>query len=122
MVPNPASFQPDPHALARKYLEHGEVATAMDEASVVGLLAMYANDHATRAAYISLLAVRDEYRSFGIGHALVQDAVVLARQLGMTAIELNVMVDNARALAFYQRLGFFSTSHDGVKLRMRKQL
>jgi len=47
----------------------------------------------------------ERYRT-GVGRALMDAAVALLRERGLTPIRLWALVDNARALAFYHRYGF----------------
>jgi ribosomal protein S18 acetylase RimI-like enzyme len=50
--------------------------------------------------------VRDAYRGTGLARELVARARTRARECGCAEIGLDVDVDNARALAFYEKLGF----------------
>jgi RimJ/RimL family protein N-acetyltransferase len=54
------------------------------------------------------------YRGQGIGARLMETAIALAWQRGLSRIELTVREDNLRAKALYERLGF---EHEGVKRR-----
>lgn len=52
------------------------------------------------------LTVRNAYRSMGIGSQLIHYSEELARRLSKHAIGLGVAVENTRAMALYQRLGY----------------
>ena len=53
------------------------------------------------------MAVRDDYAGRGVGTALMTAMIEQAdRWLGLTRLELNVFVDNVRAIALYERFGF----------------
>jgi GNAT superfamily N-acetyltransferase len=52
------------------------------------------------------LYVREAARRMGLGRALVNAAIELARARGCRRIELDVNEDNAAALALYQSCGF----------------
>ncbi len=56
--------------------------------------------------FISQLGVKDEFRSCGIGTALIQHQIGLARNMGLRACMLDVAMTNPRAQALYERLGF----------------
>lgn len=56
--------------------------------------------------YVSILAVEGAYRSRGIGTQLMAHAEAQAIAAGDMAICLDVEIDNVRALAFYERLGY----------------
>ena len=76
--------------------------------------------------WVSLLYLRPEYRSRGLGVQLLGRAVAKYRRLGRRAIRLNVASDNPHALAFYQANGFKELSRaPGAKaelLLMEKSL
>lgn len=57
-------------------------------------------------AYLSTLAVSPDERGSGFAHEMMSDAIELLKQQGVLRVELMVEADNARALAFYRKLGF----------------
>jgi putative acetyltransferase len=73
------------------------VVIAEIKTSMVGFVTI---DAATR--YLDQLVVAPEYWGSGIGLALVSEA----KRLSPTGVDLDVNVDNARALAFYDKCGF----------------
>lgn len=53
------------------------------------------------------MAVRDDWQGKGVGTALMQAALDLADNwLGLRRLELDVHVDNERAIALYRKFGF----------------
>jgi ribosomal protein S18 acetylase RimI-like enzyme len=52
------------------------------------------------------LYVLERYRGTGLARALVDRARTRARESGCTELTLEVDVDNDRALAFYEKIGF----------------
>jgi ribosomal protein S18 acetylase RimI-like enzyme len=56
--------------------------------------------------YIANFAVRADMRSHNIGTSLLLRQQSVAKQLGRTSCALDVSVDNPRAQALYERLGF----------------
>jgi ribosomal protein S18 acetylase RimI-like enzyme len=60
--------------------------------------------------YVSILAVVPEHRSEGIGTKLLRHAEARARLSGDQTICLDVEIDNARAIAFYERNGFHTVT------------
>lgn len=56
--------------------------------------------------FISNIAVLPAYQGQGIGSQLLHDAEQTARAQGFAEIALTVDVDNARALALYERTGY----------------
>jgi GNAT superfamily N-acetyltransferase len=68
-------------------------------------------------AQIEAVAVASASRGQGIGAAMMHFAIAEARRLGCTRMQLTSQKRRARALAFYERLGFERT-HEGMKLRL----
>ena len=86
---------------------HGALAFDGDEA--VGLINCFAG-FSTFAAKPLLnihdIVTRDDRRGQGIGQALLHWAEQRARQLGCCKLTLEVLSNNTRALAAYERAGF----------------
>ena len=86
---------------------HGALAFAGDEA--VGLINCFAG-FSTFAAKPLLnihdIVTRDDRRGQGIGQVLLQWAEQRARQLGCCKLTLEVLSNNTRAMAAYERAGF----------------
>lgn len=65
-------------------------------------------------ALVESVRVRDDLRGLGVGAALMQHAMVLARQAGCGLMQLTTDKRRHRAHDFYRRLGF-DASHEGMK-------
>ncbi|KQV78370.1 GNAT family N-acetyltransferase [Rhizobacter sp. Root1221] len=61
---------------------------------------------ASHVAYLGSLAVAPKFQGLGVARAMVTEAIEELRSSGAKRVELIVESDNARALAFYARLGF----------------
>jgi ribosomal-protein-alanine N-acetyltransferase len=91
-----------------------DIATLFDGPGVFGFLVSEADRPAgmilcrvvLEDAEVLTLAVDPAMRSRGVGRALVQASVEAAATAGATAVFLEVAVDNAPALALYDRAGF----------------
>ncbi len=59
-----------------------------------------------RRGEIADLIIRPEWRDQGIGTALINRLIQIAREQGFTEIEIGVAESNIRALGLYLRLGF----------------
>ena len=59
-----------------------------------------------RYGYVDSIAVLEDYRGQGIGHALMATGHAWARELGATEMELVVWEFNRPAQAFYASLGY----------------
>jgi RimJ/RimL family protein N-acetyltransferase len=91
------------HLLRRQEQEHcfWLVITADDNIIGNGQLVIYST-----SAECANLFVIPEYRGQGIGTALIELLTAVARHLNITNLEIGVSIDNPRAQALYQRLGF----------------
>lgn len=67
-------------------------------------------------AQIEGVRVDSELRGSGVGRALIEHAIALAREQGCVLVQLTTDKRRADALAFYQALGF-AASHEGMKLK-----
>ena len=105
--------QPDPEAALLKMLRFADFTVAAEAGEPVGLAVMYANDLRTRAAYITLFGVKDEYSRRGVGQMLLDACAELALSRGMDRIRLEVTDSNERAVRFYTKHGFVRTGACG---------
>ncbi len=65
------------------------------------------NRHACKHLGTLGIGVIKDYRGQGIGRALIEQALSLAKSRHLTRIELSVREDNEKALALYQKMGFY---------------
>jgi L-phenylalanine/L-methionine N-acetyltransferase len=83
------------------------VACVEDE--VVGEISLHTSPTRWRMRHVGSIgmAVRDDWQGKGVGTALMETALELADNwLNLTRIELRVYVDNAAAMALYEKFGF----------------
>jgi RimJ/RimL family protein N-acetyltransferase len=98
----------------RRYLKalqrwpHAAVLLAEEEdGRLVGRLSLSRDTHPASAHVADLgLMVAIDRRGRGVGYALLQAAVALAREVGVRKLELHVFPWNEPALALYDRFGF----------------
>lgn len=57
-------------------------------------------------AVLETLAISPAEQGSGFAHAMISEAITFMRDEGVLRVELLVEADNARALAFYRKLGF----------------
>jgi putative acetyltransferase len=84
----------------RELLPVAEIFIAEANGSMIGFVTI---DTATR--YLDQLVVAPEYWGAGVGRDLIAEA----KRLSPSGVDLDVNVDNARALAFYRKCGFAIT-------------
>lgn len=121
----PAWFKPFDAAAIRndlaRQLERGEgrlfIAYADDAPAGYMLLSEDAREesahrHADRSLEIQQMSVEPAFRRRGVGRALVDRAVEIARTEKYDRIRLTVWADNETAVAFYESLGFHPFRHE----------
>lgn len=114
-----AEYEFDVDAYPTKLAACAEGFVEMD--SKGGLCAVvfgYANNLETRTAYISYIARLPEAVARGADLHLAFEG--LARERGMCAIRLEVLKENVRARAFYNRLGYRQVEDRGERLLLEK--
>lgn len=85
-------------------------------------VAFYANDKKSKQAYISVIAVKPEMQSNGIGANLINESICVARCHGMNKILLKVDKDNVRGINFYLKHGFKFKEAENNKYIMEKDI
>jgi GNAT superfamily N-acetyltransferase len=110
-----AEITADPHQQLLVGEVHGEVvATAqvtwVRHLSYVGGL----------MCHVESVRVRSDLRGRGLGRALVEHVVELARERGAVRVELTTNARRTRAQEFYRGLGFVA-SHVGMKLYLGRE-
>jgi ribosomal protein S18 acetylase RimI-like enzyme len=91
-----------------------ETTVILLEGKPVGRLVLTRTDEVIQLSDIALLT---EYRSDGIGTALIRDLFDEATEAGKTVL-LHVLKTNYRAMRLYERLGFKITNESGMHLKM----
>lgn len=94
----------------RKIYEKSLIIGVTMDGKIAGFAAVYVNDHGTKQAYLTYIAFLEEYTHLGLGTKLLGRVIEQAEQAGMTSIKLEVRKTNARARAFYRKLGFAELS------------
>jgi len=56
--------------------------------------------------------IHQEYQNVGLGAALMNQAIALARERRLHRVELTVVADNHRAIRLYEKVGF---QREGLK-------
>ena len=60
--------------------------------------------------YVSYTFVSDDYRNFGVGEKLVEEAVHWFTDKGCSSVEVQVLTNNDSAIKFWEKTGFYSES------------
>ncbi|MBX7131459.1 MAG: GNAT family N-acetyltransferase [Fimbriimonadaceae bacterium] len=107
---------------AHKIFQHANRFEAWAEGVLVGLVAAYSNDEATRAAHITSVSVLSAWTGRGIAADLMRQSLAHARRVGMRQIGLEVAGDNAPAIKLYEKLGFVAGQTTPASIRMSLSL
>jgi aminoglycoside 6'-N-acetyltransferase len=75
---------------------------------IVGQAEMRLLDEDPQAGYVSLFYVAADCRGEGLGRVLHEHAVDVFRRRGKKLMRLSVSISNARAIAFYRKLGWIA--------------
>ena len=70
--------------------------------------------------YLDDLSVTKAYRNLGIGSALIREAEIYARKIGIRDIVFHVEKSNTSAFRLYERLGYKVFRDDGSRYLMNK--
>jgi ribosomal protein S18 acetylase RimI-like enzyme len=98
----------------RQLLEAGEITVLLAGEPAIGIAqlrffhSVWSDGH---EAYLEELYVAPERRGEGLGRALLEAAIELARERGAVNIDLNTSEDDTAALALYESAGF--TNREG---------
>ena len=110
-------YTPGTEALAeraRELIEAGEVTILLGGEGDVGLVQLRFRPSIwsdSLEAYLQELYVAPAHRGRGIGRALLETAVGLARDRGASSIDLATSVDDVAAIGLYESAGF--TNREG---------
>ena len=87
-------------------IRNGVALIAEDGGAPIGFVFCILGDRGRRTAHITDFYVRPEARGQGIGRALLAALIEPAREAGLNHVSLEVLLRNADARRFYERLGF----------------
>lgn len=111
----------EPGCLDRYWINGEERIYVAEDEGVVAYLSVEVH-HETDMDYIYLddLSVTEEYRSHGIGSALIYEAEKYAQEIGIRDIVFHVEKSNTDAFRLYERLGYKIFRDDGSRYLMNK--
>ncbi len=104
--PIPLSEKTNLDELTSKFLKNGHVYLALEGNIPVGIVGFYANDIQTTTGYISVVGVVEAHQRMGIAKELVNQALLICKNRGMTFCVLHTHKKNNGAISLYKKLGF----------------
>ena len=110
-----------PGCLDRYWVSGEERIFVAEDEDVVAYLSVEVH-HEPDMDYIYLddLSVTKAYRNLGIGSALIREAEIYARKIGIRDIVFHVEKSNTSAFRLYERLGYKVFRDDGSRYLMNK--
>ena len=107
--------------LSRFASEHSRVVIAEHEGTLLGFIALHALprfEHDDRIVRVLALVVDAGARERGVGHRLMTEAELMARQLGAAFVEVTAGHHRPEAYRFYESMGYDAT----ITAYLRKKL
>ena len=107
--------------LSRFASEHSRVVIAEHEGTLLGFIALHALprfEHDDRIVRVLALVVDAGARERGVGHRLMTEAELMARDLGAAFVEVTAGHHRPEAYRFYESMGYDAT----VTAYLRKKL
>ena len=91
--------------------ERDVIVIAKHNGKIIGLANLSARSSKARVQHRSSfgISVQKAYWSVGVGSALLEQIIKLAKQIGFEQIELTVMKGNDKAQSLYKKFGFVET-------------
>ena len=111
----------DPDAYVDKPLARAERFECWDGEELVGLVAVYCNDLASRRGFVTNVSTSPGHSGRGIAGALLDEAIDHCRALGFTTLALEVRAGNP-AIGLYERRGFAENRRSGGVVEMSRPL
>ena len=105
-----------------KISKYAETLAFYDKNQLACILVMYANRPKEKKSYITLVAVKKEFRRGGLGKEIVKNALVLAKNKKFKAVDIETWSSNDAALKLYNDLGFEFVSKSLNKYGINKTL
>lgn len=97
------------HIYSEKIYDNAVVLGALINKKIVGIAAVYANDISSRCAYLTYIALLEEYSHVGIGSQLLIHVEGISSEKCMNKLMLEVDDNNVRAKTFYKKMGYVTS-------------
>lgn len=108
--------------LAKKIYHSGEIIALRRNDEKIGFAAFYCNDYINKIGFLSLFAIKKEYRGKGYAHNIFQTVIQTMRESGMNFLKLEVRKDNIKAISFYKKEGLRIVLDDEKTIYMVKDI
>lgn len=95
--------------LSKKFIRYATTIELTLNGEPIGFSVFYHNDHSTKIAYLSRIAVLPQYTGMGYGTELLQNVMKISKESGMERIRLEVQKNNEPAKRLYTKNGFYDS-------------
>lgn len=110
-IPKLSSYL-DIEIYSKKLINNACICISKYNGAFVGMAAVYMNNKADKIAYLSIIAVSDQFKGQGVSQILLDQVIKKSQNQGMTDFKLEVNKANARAISFYEKNGFVKTEEN----------
>ena len=100
----------------QKICKNAYIIVAKDKKEVIGIYAIYIND---KYSFMTTGSVKYHYRGKGIFKQLIQQGINLSKEKMVLYTELEVYLENERAISIYTQNGYILSSEQENKKIMR---
>lgn len=107
---------------ANKIVNKARRLEAWSDSGMIGLVAVYCNDHENHVAHITSVTVEYEWTRKGIASNLIRRCVALANSCGMRKLSIEVADSNTAAISLYGKFGFVRGAVNGQFISMALKL
>jgi ribosomal protein S18 acetylase RimI-like enzyme len=107
----PLSSRVDLNDYAIKITLHARRFEAWVDDTLIGLVAVYDNDHAGGIAYITNVSILPTWTSKGVATHLLQRCIEYEKQKRMVKLHLNVNKNHLHAIKLYEKRGFVANNN-----------
>ena len=100
---------------------HGHILVAIKSNKIVGmvnLLYLVSTAEGSKVAMLEDMVINPEYRGYGIGSILLEEAIKFSKQRGCKRITLLTDCDNEKAINFYSKQGFEESKMIPLRLKI----
>lgn len=104
----------------KKITQYAERFEAWDDEELVGFLACYVNNQATKEAFITMVTVLPNFSGKGIASTLTEHAIKFCQKQGYATIKLEVVESNVPAIGLYHKFGFaeYETVNGIIRMKL----
>ncbi len=79
---------------------------AWSNETLIGLIAIYCNDHETQTGFITHVSLYNQWTGSGIASYLLKQCIKYTKEKDLRSIKLQVSIKNKKAMKLYTKHGF----------------